>query len=333
MVRLLLAFVGTLALAPAAFAQVVAPVPTPRPDAIRLVVPFPPGGGSGALAQVLAPAMGHALGIPVGVEHVAGEGGQLGMRTVAGAAPDGRTLLLGSTASLLAPGLVTRARIVDPTAEFEPVAIVAKLPRLVVVHPSLPARSLDELIRLVRSGAGVRCAYSDSLGEFASVEFARLTGTTLRCADYDGRMPGLREDLLAGRVNLAFEGAFVREVQQGALKALAVASTWRLPSLPNVPTTSEGGLPGLEAVAWLALLAPPRTPAPVVASLREAALAAIDRPEVRAVMQQRGYVVRPLSPVQTREFLAADTERWRRLLARRAQPRSGAVQDVVAAVR
>jgi tripartite-type tricarboxylate transporter receptor subunit TctC len=300
--------------------------PVPRsesgPATMRLVVPFPPGGGAGTLAAAIAPALGAATGAQVSVEYVSGKDGQLGTRMVATAPADGRTLLLGSTASLLAPGLVTGGRIFDPVTEFEPVAIVAKIPRVIAVHPSLPVKTMDDLVRLVRTGGPVRCGFADALGEFASVEFGRLTGTTLRCVDYDGITERMRDDVMSGRINLTFESAFIGDVQRGALLPLAVASTWRMPSLPQVPTTSEAGIPGLEAVAWLALLAPPRTPAPVVATLREAALGALATPAVRDVLQQRGYVVRPLSPVQTREFLQADADRWRKALTRRVQPRS-----------
>jgi tripartite-type tricarboxylate transporter receptor subunit TctC len=305
----------------------------PGRNDVAIVVPFPAGGGAGAIANALRQPLAEALRAEVTVEHQPGEDGQVAARAVAAATPDGHRLLLGSTSSLLAPGIVGAGRVIDPVAEFEPIVIVGHVPRVIAVHASVPVRTMDDLVRLARSGGELRCGFSDALAEFAIAEFARLTATTLRCVDYDGLTPRFREDVISGRVDLTFETAFLPEIRRGALRAIAVTSPWRLPSHKDVPTASEAGVAGLEAVGWLALLAPRGTPPQRIEALREAAQTALAREAVRTVLEERGYVVRPLPPGQMRAFLQADTERWRKAQLRRAHRRSGPGSEAIAQTR
>ena len=285
-----------------------------------LVVPFPPGGGSSFVAQLLADALPRALGEPVVVVHRPGEDGTVAVDAVAHATPDGRTLLVGSSSSLLfAPLAYGRVR-VDPLRDFALIGIIGMVPRVLVVNASLPVRNLDVLIRYAReSPSELACGMADRLSEHAIRLFERHAGVHLDCVAYDG-VAALREALLSGKRKFALESAYLPEVQAGRLRALAVASPARMKALPDVPTTSEAGLPALDVRTWVALFAPKGTDAVRVEQLTNALSATLRDPRIAASIEARGFVVRPMSVAQARDYLAREVLLWRRMVAVSRQP-------------
>jgi tripartite-type tricarboxylate transporter receptor subunit TctC len=201
---------------------------------------------------------------------------------------------------------------IDPLEDFEPVAMIATVPRLVLVHPSLEVKNLDQLIRLARDQPGkLACGTADQFSQHSVRLFERQAGVKLDCAHFDGAVP-LRAELVSGRRKIAFESTFLPEVQAGQLLALAVAGASRVKSLPDVPTTSEAGLPGFEAVVWHVLVAPKGTDRGRVETLANAIDAAIKHPAFLQSLEARGFIVRPMSGAQMRTFLQRDMQLWRR---------------------
>jgi tripartite-type tricarboxylate transporter receptor subunit TctC len=282
----------------------------PRP--LTIVVPFDRGGGADFVAQRLAEAMAPILAEPVAVLHRPGEDGLLAADEVARAPADGRTLLLGSTASLVFAPLARGRMPLDAAEDYEPVALVSSVPRLILVHPSLDVKNLDQLIRLAREQPGkLPCGTSDQLSQHAARLFERQAGVRIECTHYPGGA-ALRDDLLAGRRKLAFESFLLPEVQAGQLQALAVAASNRMRAMPDVPTTSESGLPGVEAIAWSALLAPKGTDRARIEKLAKATGEALRQPAFVAALEGRGYVVRPMTTLQMKQYLQRDMSIWRR---------------------
>jgi tripartite-type tricarboxylate transporter receptor subunit TctC len=182
----------------------------------------------------------------------------------------------------------------------------------VLVHPSLDVSNLDQLIRLAREQPGrLTCGTADQLSQHAVRLFERQAGVRLDCTHYAGGQ-ALRSDLLSGKRKVAFESLYVPEVQSGQLRALAVAGPSRIRVLPDVPTTSESGLPGLEATAWLALLAPKGTDRARVERLAAATAAVLQHPVFIGALEARGHSVRPMTAPQMRQFLQRDVSAWRR---------------------
>jgi tripartite-type tricarboxylate transporter receptor subunit TctC len=280
-----------------------------------LVVPFPPGGGSSFAAGYLADALPRALGEPVVVVHRPGGDGTVAVDAVSQAPPDGRTLLVGSTSSMVFAPLAQGRAPFDPTLDFALIGVIGTVPRVLVINPSLPVRNVDELIRYARESPGaLACGMADRLSEHAVKLFERQAGVHLDCVAYDG-VAALREALLSGQRKFALESALVPEVQEGRLRALAVASPTRMKALPDVPTASEAGMPALDARTWLALFAPKGTDGARVNELSNALAATLQNPRVAALLESRGYVVRPMTAGQARTYLQRDMLVWRRTVS------------------
>jgi tripartite-type tricarboxylate transporter receptor subunit TctC len=280
-----------------------------------LVVPFPEGGGADFVARQIAEALPRALGEAVEIVYRPGEDGLAGVTELLRATADGKTLLIGSTASIVFAPMAQGRPPLDPTEDFMPIALVGTVARLVLAHPSLPATNLDQLIRLAREAPGaLPCGTADQLSQHAVRLFERHAGVRLDCVAYPGGA-ALREDLIAGKRKIAFENLFLPEVQAGRLRALAVAGPNRMRVLPEVPTASESGLPGLEAMAWLAVLAPKGVEPARVEKLATAMAVTLSQPAVVAALEARGYTVRPMSGAQIRQYLQRDLANWRRVSA------------------
>jgi tripartite-type tricarboxylate transporter receptor subunit TctC len=280
--------------------------------ALTLVVPFARGGGADFVAQRLLEVLPAALGEPVTLDYRPGDDGLTAADEMARAAPDGSALLLGSTASLMFAPLAKGRMPYDPAEDFEPVALVSSVPRLVLVHPSVAARNLDQLIRLAREQKGkLTCGTSDQLSQHAVRLFEQRAGVKLDCVHYDGGA-ALRPHLMSGKVQFAIESFFLPEAQSGHLRAIAVAAPGRMRALPDVPTTLESGLPGVEAVAWHALFAPKGTDRARLDALTAAVGKALQQPAFASAMEARGYVVRPMTAPQMRHYLQRDLMVWRR---------------------
>lgn len=281
---------------------------------IRIVVPFTPGGSTDILARVLAPKLTAALGQNVIVENRPGAGGSLGAAEVAKADPDGNTLLMGHIGTLAVnPSIYPKPRY-DPVKSFAPVAFVARVPNVLVVKADSPYRSLKELLDAARAHPGTLSYSSGGNGSAAhiAVEALKLkTGTFMLHIPYRGTAPSIT-DILAGQVDLTFTGApaVIPQVRSGRLRALAVSSRERLPSLPDVPTVAESGYPGFEADQWYGIVAPAGTPAAVVKRLNAEINKALALPEVAKQLAIEGAVAVPGTPESFGELIKREIPRW-----------------------
>jgi tripartite-type tricarboxylate transporter receptor subunit TctC len=315
--RILLAACAlTLLAASAAHAQ---PAFPSRP--LRIIVPFTPGGSSDVLARAIGVEIGKTLGQPVVIDNVPGAGGSLGAERAAKAAPDGYTLLMGHIGTLAVnPSLYPKLPY-DPQKSFAPVAWVARVPNVLVVNVSVPARNLQELVSLAKAKPGSLAYGSGGNGSAAhtTMEYLKMqTGTSFLHIPYRGTAPSVN-DLVAGQVQAGFTGipALLPHIRSGKLRALAVSSPKRLALLPDVPTVAETGVPGtkgFEADQWYGLVAPAGTPADVVALLNQHVNKALASEEVRARLAAEGAEATPATPQVFAGLIAAEIPRWRKVV-------------------
>ena len=272
---------------------------------ITLVSPYPAGGITDLLSRIVAEEWSKTLGQPVIVENRTGAGGAIAMASVAKAAPDGHTLVMGGSApTAIIPALNSNATY--HPRDFEPVGYVAGLPIMLVVHPSLPATTLKEFIAYARASSGkLNCAHhGNGTGtHLACVQFDRLTGSQMAHVPYKGA-PQVNADLLANRVQVYF-GTLPTEIQYvraGQLRTFGVASLERATTAPDLPTLAEGGLPGIVLDSWNAVYAPLNTPRPIIARLNAELVRLLNLPEVRKRIEATGSVVKAGSPEQLRKL-------------------------------
>lgn len=282
----------------------------------RLVVPFPPGGLLDTVARIYAPALSAALGQPVVVDNRAGSGGNIGTDAVAKAAPDGSTWLLGSPGLAISPHLYPR--LAWKIEDFAPVAMLGSLPNVLLVPADSPARTVRQLIELVQRNPG-RFQYASN-GNGTSLHlsaelFKFKTRSFVLHIPYRGSAPAMTA-LLAGEVNFMFENLTpaLPQVQSGKVRALAVTSAARAPTLPDVPTMSEAGVADFEVTAWFGLLVPRGTPASVIQRL-EAEAAKLSRdPALAQNLRQRGIDPTFRSGTDFAAHLARETAQWKQVV-------------------
>jgi len=276
---------------------------------ITLVVPYAAGGGNDAMARTVADRMSQTLGQQIVVENRAGAGGTIATRQVAKSAPDGYTLVIGGTGTLAVNPTLYNNVGYDPRHDFAPVGLIGTSALVVLVHPSLPAQTIRELIDLAKREPGKLSYASAGVGSgihLATVLFEHMAGVTLTHVPYRGTGPALT-DLLGGHVPIYFSSlpSAVPIVKDGKVRALAVTAAKRSPVLPDVPTVAEAGLPGYEAVLHYGIVAPAGTPRPVIDKLNAALKDALAAPETVTRMATEG--TEPL--VSTPEEYAADIDR------------------------
>jgi len=290
---------------------------------IRLVIPFTPGGTNDIVGRLAAEGMAPRLGQPVVIENRGGAGGALGAEVVAKAAPDGYTLLLGSSGSLTINQLVRPNLSYDPATAFAPIGLMGVGPNVIVVHPSVPARDLRELQAVARS-ARPPLAYASpgvgSTGHAAGALIAQVLGVEMEHVPYRGTGPALN-DVIAGRVQV-FTNALAPlapHIRAGTLRALAVAGERRSAAMPELPTTGEQGFPEIRTATWFGLLATGGTPPDRVAKLHAALNAALAEAEIRRKLLDGGVEVETsASPADFARFVAEDTARWAPVVRRAA---------------
>jgi tripartite-type tricarboxylate transporter receptor subunit TctC len=287
----------------------------------HLVVPFTPGGSTDVLGRAIAQELSRALNQPFVVDNVPGAGGSLGAEKVAKAAPDGYALLMGHIGTLaINPSLYPKLGY-DPQRSFAPVAWVARVPNVLVVHASVPARTLAELVALAKSKPGQLAYGSGGNGSAAHItmEYLKLqTGASLLHVPYRGTAPAVN-DLLAGQVQALFTGApaLLPHIKAGSIRALAVSSPQRIPLLPDVPTVAESGVAGtkgFEADQWYGVVAPAGTPAEIVAVLNQQINRSLDSAEVKARLAAEGAQATPATPAVFGQLIASETSRWARVI-------------------
>ncbi len=283
---------------------------------VRIIVPLPAGGPPDFVARTVAQHLTAGLGRQVIVENRPGAGGTIATAAAAKSPGDGYTLLLASTTTLsISPSLYANPGY-DPATSFAPISLLATAPFLVVVHPSLPARSLKELIALAKSKPGELNFGSGGNGtplHIAGEMLKTAAGVQLVHVSYKGAAPAVI-DLLSGRIQVMVEQLFplALHIQNGKIRPLAVASAKRHPQLPDLPTAAEAGLPGYEVIAWMGLVAPGGTPAEVIKRLNLELVKALQTKEVRDGLVNQGLQPASSSPEEFTAFIAAESARWSR---------------------
>jgi tripartite-type tricarboxylate transporter receptor subunit TctC len=283
---------------------------------VRVVVAYPPGGAVDIVTRVLAEKLTMALGQPVIVDNKAGAGGLIGSDSVAKAAPDGYTLLMGTVSSHAIAPAVYRKMPYDALADFAPVSLVALTPYVITVNPAVPAKTLRELVAYAKANPDKLNFGSSGTGttpHLAGELFNTLAGTHIRHIPYKGSAPMLA-DLLGGQVQVAFDNTVIPSIKAGKLRGLAITGPTRLPAMPDIPTAAEAGLPGYEAVGWMGLYAPKGTPANLRDWLAAAVAKAAATPEFVAKMESLGFQAKTGTPAEFDAYLKTEQAKWARVV-------------------
>ena len=280
---------------------------------IRLIVPFPPGGGSDALSRILGPKLSEGLGQQLVIENRPGAGANIGAEVAAKSPADGYTLLMGNVAHTINATLYAKLGY-DLIKDFAPVCLLASTPNIVVVHPSVPARSVKELIALARARPGALDVASSGAGSSAHLAgelFKSMAGIKMNHVPYKGGGPAVIA-LLSGEVSVGFATtpSVIQHVKNGRLRALAVTTAKRSPSTPDLPTVSEAGLKGYEAGTWYGLLVPSATPKEVVSRLNAESMKALATADVKQRLDNAGFEPIGTTPEQFGAYIRSETEKW-----------------------
>lgn len=308
-----------IAMSPA-FAQTNAASANTYPNkTIRIIVPFTPGGSTDILARAIGMELSKAWGQSVIVENVAGAAGSIGADKVAKSAADGYTLLMGHIGTLAVNPSLYPDLPYQPVRDFTPVAWVARVPNVLVVHPSVPAKNFKEFVALVKSKPGQLNYGSGGNGSAANLatEYFKLqTNTSLLHIPYRGTAPAVT-DLLGGQIQVLFTGApaVIGQIKTGQLRALAVSSPQRLASLPDVPTVAESGYKNFEADQWYGVVAPKGTPLDIVNKLNAQINSALQSTELKNRLNNEGALATPASPEVFGNLIKTEIERWRPVIS------------------
>ena len=289
---------------------------------VTLVVPFPPGGGTDTGARIVAQRLGQRWGRAVIIDNKGGAAGSIGAEYAAKARPDGYTLMMGNIGTQsINPSLYPRLSY-DPDKAFVPISLVAELPLVMLVNPDVPAKTVKEFIALAKSQPG-RFSYSTSGAgssmHLAGEMFKNQSRTFILHVPYRGGGPAIG-DLLARHVQLTFATALEASghIRSGKLRALAVTGATRVPSLPDVPTLSEAGLPGFNSISWIGLLAPAGTPKGIVDKIAADLREVLGSGDGRQMLIELGAVPAPGTPAQFAALITNDRKRYERIIRERA---------------
>lgn len=281
---------------------------------IRIVVPNPAGGTSDILARTIGQKLNLAWGQAVIVENRAGANGNIGANLVAQSPADGYTLLLTDVGALAISPSVFPDLPFDPARDFEPVVLISYSPHILGVHPSVPAKTVKELIALAKSRPGqlnFATAGVGSAPHLAGAEFALRTGVQWTYVPYKGGSQAVA-DVVAGHADVLFNGMLpvYPHVKGGRMRALAVSSAKRVAAAPEIPTVAESGLPGFETGSWQGMLAPAGTPRDIVLKLNAEIRRILGTPEMKAQLAEQGTEVRAGAPESLGQFIRSEIPRW-----------------------
>ena len=285
---------------------------------IRMIVPYAPGGTAELLARAVGQKLTPALGQQVLIDHRPGASGMIGADAAAKSAPDGYTLLMAYTAEIaIMPGFMKKMAY-DVQRDLAPVTLAAITPMILVVHPSLPSRTVKEFVALARSRRGELPYASAGNGSPAHLAFEwmqRAANISITHVPYKGAGPALI-DLLGGHVVIYFSGMppAMPHVRSGRLRALAVSTANRSPAAPNIPTVAEAGIAGFDVPTWFGVLVPAATPKEVVARLNGAIAQALKSPDVREQMAREGAETSPTSADEFGAFIRAETVKFAKII-------------------
>jgi tripartite-type tricarboxylate transporter receptor subunit TctC len=285
---------------------------------IRLVIPYPPGGGSDTIGRPLAQKLAEQLGQQVVVDNRGGANGNIGMEAVARSAPDGYTIVLALTAQLAVnPALYGKVPY-DPVRDYAPITLLGTGTYILVVHPSLPVKSVKELIALAKARPG-QIAYSSSGngsgGHLAAELLNSMAGVRMLHVPYKGGGPALM-DLIAGQVQILFATQLASwpHVQSGRIRALAVSTAKRPASLPGLPTIAEAALPGYDSGVWYGILAPAGTPHEIIQKLNHEIVRALDHPDYRSLLVNNGIDPIGSPPEELGQYIRSELVKWAKVV-------------------
>jgi tripartite-type tricarboxylate transporter receptor subunit TctC len=284
---------------------------------IRFLVPFAPGGGNDVVARLIGGKLSEAWNQQIVVDNRGGAGGNIAAEIVAHSAPDGYTIFLFNSANAIAPSLYRSVRF-DPLKDFEPVILISTSPFVLVVHPSMPAHSVKELIALAKAkpkGYVYASGGNGSSTHLAAEQFKQMAGIDMVHVPYKGAGPAF-VDLLAGQVTLYFSSIppALPYVKSGRVRALAISSERRSQLWPDLPTISEAGLPGYESGASYGLVTPARAPAVVVRKLNAEVSRILSEPDVRSRLASQGMDIAAGTPQDFARFMKAEIAKWARVI-------------------
>jgi tripartite-type tricarboxylate transporter receptor subunit TctC len=314
MTRLLALLSALMLTAATALAQDAASYPN-RP--IRIIVCVPAGGGVDTVTRILAHGLQQKLGQPVVVENRAGAAGNIGAEAVYVADPDGYTLLAAQPSPLTVNPLLYKNMVFDP-AKFEPIAIMTKVANVLLVRPDFPAKNAQEFIAYVKGSPGKVNYASQGIGttsHLTAALFEKVTNSRLLHVPYKGTAPALN-DLIASHVDVIFMelASAIKLHQAGKARILAVATTKRIPELPDIPTMDEAGVKGFESGTWNAIAAPPKTPPAIIAKLNKAVVETLKSPEVQDVFGKLTLQAAGGTPAEAKAFITKETEVWGKVI-------------------
>ena len=285
---------------------------------VRIVVPFPAGGSNDIVARILAQKLSEKTGQQFFVENRAGAGGNIGAEMVAKAAADGYTLLVTAPPPLTTNVALYKSLPFDPATAFAPVALLATVPIVLMVHPSLAVKNVQGLVALAKAKPGTLNFGSSGIGStnhLAGELLRHMTGIDIVHVPYKGAAPAMN-DLIAGHIPMMFDNmpAVLPQVQGGSVRAIAVAGAVRAAALPDVPTVAEQGVPGFEAFAWFGLVAPAKTPGAVLDKLQGDVVSILETADMKARLTELGAEAGTVSGAAFGKFLTEDTAKWSELI-------------------
>lgn len=281
---------------------------------IKFIVGFAPGGSADVMARILGQSLAESIGQPVITDNRAGAAGTIGADIVARAAPDGYTLLVGSVSNVVISATTMPVIPYVATTAFAPIVLTATIPLVLVVNPSLPVSSVQELIAYARANPNKLSFASGGQGvsnHLAGELFNRMAGVAITHVPYKGDGPGVAS-VVSGETQMMFAtiSTATPQVQSGRLRALGVTTAKRASGMKDLPTIAEAGLPGYEVNVWNGVLAPAATPAPIVRKLNQEIVRALNLPEVRSRLQDLGFEIVGSTPEEFGEIIRADLQKW-----------------------
>jgi len=285
---------------------------------VRLIVGGPPGGGADVVMRPIAQKLSETLGQQVIVDNRPGAGSMIAAQLAAGSPPDGYTVLQASASGFSISPFLQKKLPYDPIHDFTPITLIATAPLMLTVHPSLPVRSVKDLISLARTKPGQLLYASNGKGSFSHLTtemFARSAGITIVHVPYKGGTPAVI-DTVSGNVQIVITAVptLITQVRAARLRPLAVTSVKRSSAVPELPTVAESGLQGFESVQWYAVLAPKQTPAAITDKLYGEIRKAAESPAVRAPLAQEGAEMAVNGPQALAEFLRTDIAKWQKII-------------------
>ena len=285
--------------------------------AVTMVAPFPAGGSVDLVARAVAQQLGESWKQPVIVSNRPGASGNIGTEAVVRSAPDGYTLLMGTTALSSSPAVYAKLPY-DVQRDLAPITLVVRMTNILVVHPSLPAKSIKDLLALAKAQPGALNSASAGIGSsnhLALVLFTMMSGARIEHIPYKGAAPAV-SDVIGGHAHMTFApiAAVVSPIQSGKMRALAVTAGTRSSLFPALPTIAEAGVPGYDAAGWNALLAPRATPRDIVLKVNQSVAASLRAPKVKSLLDSSGAEAIGNSPEEFARFLQSEMVKWAKVV-------------------